>query len=820
MQAVAQDLAFALRGFLRRPGVTVTALVSLALGIGVNSAIFSIADALLMRPLPYRDAGRLVILWNRSPGLNITEDWFSTAQYFDIKTGHDGFEQLAIAIGATYNLTGNGDPERVGAIRVSSNLLPMLGVRPEQGRLFGPADDAPGQTPAALLSWGMWKRRFGGAPKILGQAIHLNGQSYQVAGVLPRSFALPREVLPTLGGAESPEVLLPLPMRAAAANDRDHEDYNIIGKLKPGVTVAQARAAMETITSRLRREHPDLYPPNGGLTFDVVPLLEQVVGNVRYPLALLGAAAGFVLLIACANVANLQLSRSVARKREIGIRVALGAARSRIVRMLLTESVTLGLLGGALGFPLAMWCIAWMRTLGRTNIPRVADIGLSLPVILFTFLLCLIAGVLAGLVPALRFGQWDLNGCLKGSGRGASGEAFWGRRSSGRKWLVAGELALCTAVLIGAGLLVRSYAELQRVWPGFQAGNVTTFGLTMTGAKYGKAQPVLQTYDELWNRLERLPGNTRAGGVSALPLSQMFSWGPITIEGRVPPAGENFINADERIAGGHYFQAMRIPLRRGRFFDQRDTLDAPRVALIDEYMAQQFWPAQDPVGKRFHIGGSNVDKPWITVIGVVGRVKQYSLDADSRIAIYLPQTQAPVREMSVVVRSGETLTAAAIRETIRALDTDLPVYQLKSMDSRVKESIARQRFLLFLFELFALLALALALIGIYGLMAFIVSQGIRDIAIRVALGATGGRIRLMIARQAVAIALPGVACGVVVALAAGKMMQGLLFHIGSSDPGTVAGVSLLLLVVAAVAGYAPAREALRVDPVTCLRGDE
>lgn len=395
-----------------------------------------------------------------------------------------------------------------------------------------------------------------------------------------------------------------------------------------------------------------------------------------------------------------------------------------------------------------------------------------------------------------------------------------GPQKRGRKLLVAGELALCTAVLIGAGLLVRSYAALQRVWPGFQASHVMTFGLTLTGARYSKAPAMLEFYDQLWKRLEALPGNASAGGVSALPLSQMFSWGPITIEGRLPPAGESFINADERIASGHYFQAMTIPLRRGRLFDQRDTRDSPRVALIDEYMAQQFWPAQDPLGRRFHTGGVSDGKPWITIVGVVGRVKQYSVDADSRIAIYLPQTQAPVREMNVAVRSDETVTASAIQQAIRALDSDLPIYQLKAMGARVTESMARQRFVLFLFELFALLALALALVGVYGLMALVVKQGMRDIAIRLALGATGATIRVMIVKQTMTVALPGVACGVLVALAAARIIRGLLFHIGSSDPLTVGSVSVLLVAVSAAAGYVPARAAMEADPIQYLHNDE
>ena len=370
MNKLAQDLRYAFRVFARNPGFALAAMLSLALGIGANTAIFSVTNALLLQPLPYQDADRLTILWNRSPGLNITQDWFSTAQYFDIKTGHHGFEQLALAIGGNSNLTGAGEPERVGTIRISSNLLPMLGVRPAAGRLFVAEEDAPGRGPTALLSHGMWERRFGSDKRVIGKSITLNGQSYEVVGILPQSFSLPLEVLPTLGGAEEADILLPLPLNAAAPRLRTREDYNILGKLKRGVSLEQARAEMATITARLRRDYPESYPPNGGLTFGIVPLLEQVVGDVRRPLYILLGAVGFVLLVACANVANLLLARAVGRQKEIAVRAAFGAGRWQVVQQLLTESVVLALCGGGLGILFALWGLSWMRWLGPQSIPR------------------------------------------------------------------------------------------------------------------------------------------------------------------------------------------------------------------------------------------------------------------------------------------------------------------------------------------------------------------------------------------------------------------------------------------------------------------
>src|ERR1700748_1017384 len=420
MNTFLKDVRHASRVLIAAPAFTIAALLSLAIGIGANTAIFSIVDGLLLRALPYQDADRVVILWNRSPGLDITEDWFSTAQYFDIRNGHHGFDQVAIAIGDNYNLTGRGEPERVGTIRVSSSLLPMLGQHAALGRLFVPNEDMPGRMATALLSYGTWTRRFGSDPGVLGKKITLNGVPYEIVGVMPRSFSLPREVMPTLDGAEQAEILLPLPLPANAAQNRDHEDYNILGKLKPGVSAPQAQAEMDTITARLRQQFPEVYPPNGGLTFGIVPLLEQVVGNVRRTLDLLLGAVGFVLLIACVNLANLQLSRAMARQKEIAVRTALGAPRARIVRQLLTESVLLAFAGGALGIALAFFALHWVRLLGPQSVPRVTDVGIGLAALAFTFMVCVLSAILFGLAPALRVSRLDVQAALQDTGRTSS----------------------------------------------------------------------------------------------------------------------------------------------------------------------------------------------------------------------------------------------------------------------------------------------------------------------------------------------------------------------------------------------------------------
>ena len=817
-----QDIRFALRSFAKNPGFTLAAVLSLAIGIGANTSIFSVANALLFRSLPYENADRLVILWNRSPGLNITQDWFSTAQYFDIKSSHHGFEQLAIAIGGNYNLTGQGDPERVGVVRVSSNLLPMLGARPALGRLLMPEEDAPGRTAAAVLTDGMWARRFGRDPQIIGKPIVLNGQTYEVVGILPQRFSLSQEVLPLLYGTEHAEIFLPLPLSPADSQVRTHEDYNIVGKLQSGVLLPQAQAEMETITARLRRDFPESYPPNGGLTFSIVPLLEQVVGNVRRTLLVLLVSVGFVLLIACANVANLLLSRAVGRRQEMAVRTALGASRWHILRQLLTESVLLSLCGGALGVFICFFSVKGIHFWGTKSIPRLEDVGIDGRVLLFTLLLSAFSGILFGLAPALRVSRLDLNSILKDASRGSAGTgAVWGRGNNIRRLLVISELALSVVLLIGAGLLIRSFARLQNVSPGFNPRGVLTFDLTMTGRKYGDKQSILNTYHQLWERLERLPGAQAAGGITSLPLSQAFAWTPITVEGRTPLPGEKFLNADERLVSGRYFDAMGIPLRRGRFFNEQDDATKPIVVIVDEYMAEQLWPGQDPIGKRIHIVEFASKDPWQTVVGVVERVKQDSLDSDPRIAFYLAHTQFPTRAMTVAFRGGTDPAAmvSAVRNALRNLDPDLPMYYVRTMEQRVDESLARRRFSMLLLGVFASVALALATIGIYGVMAYLVNQGIREIGIRMALGATQRNILSLVVWQGMALALSGVTLGLVAAFLLTRLIRSLLFGVQATDPFTFAGIALLLVMIALFASYIPAQRAARIDPLMSLRCD-
>ncbi len=660
---------------------------------------------------------------------------------------------------------------------------------------------------------------------VVGRSLTLNGQPYQIVGVLPASFSLPREVMPTLGVVDDAEIALPLPLPANAAEIRNREDYNILATLTPGAGIEQARAELNALTARLRREHPDFYPHNGGLTFRVLPLQEQAVGRVRLALIVLAAAVAFVLLIACANVANLLLSRAIARQREIAVRAVLGASRWRLARQLLTESLVLAIGGGALGLLLAFLCLQGIRALGEASVPRLHEIGFDWRVLLFTIGVSVVAGAIFGLAPTLRLSAMDLQRHLNDGTRGSAGtSAVWGRGHNLRRMLVVAELALSVVLLVGAGLLVRSFAHLQRISPGFNASNVLTLELTMTGRKYNDAEVVIQTYRQLWERLSALPGVTAAGGITALPLSQMMAWGPITVEGRVGPEGEKFINADIRVAGGDYFRAMNIPLIQGRLFSpELDTRTSPRVVLVDERMAEQLWPGQDPIGKRIRTGGFDVtpDTPWMTVVGVVGAIKQDALDADSRIAFYRFQGQTPSRAMNVVIRSAADAAglASAVTAQIRSLDPDLPIYKMRTMGERVASSLAERRFSMLLLALFAVLALGLAAIGVYGVMSYLVSQGTRELGIRLALGAAPGDVLMLVVRQGMFVALAGMALGLAGSFVVTRYMRALLFGVDANDPGTFATIALTLTVVAFIACYVPGRRAARIDPIVSLRAE-
>ena len=541
---------------------------------------------------------------------------------------------------------------------------------------------------------------------------------------------------------------------------------------------------------------------------------------MRQTVLVLLAAVGLVLLIVCANVANLLLSRALARQRELAIRSALGATRGRIARQLIGEAVLLAACGAAFGTLLAWIGVEWLQALRPANLPRLRDIGIDARVLLFTAGVAVAAGLVAGLAPAIGLRRLDLQRTLAAAGRGSAGPgSMWGRGGSLRRVLVASQLGLAVVLVIAAGLLVRTVINLQRVTPGFSAENVLTFELTFTGQKYANGPLVLDAYRNLWERLSSIPGVRHAGGVTSLPLSGHFAWGPVTVEGRIPPPGENFINADQRIVGHRYFEAMGIPLKQGRFFDARDVADAESVVIIDEFMAREFWPTADPIGKRIRLGDLKSTAPWQTVVGVVGRVKQYGLEADGRIALYAPQTQRPARAMYVAVKSSTDMVATmtAVRDQVSALDPNLPIYRMRPMTTVVNASLARQQFAMQLLALFALVALVLAAIGTYGVMAYVVAQGTRELGIRLALGASGRGILALVLRQGLIVAGAGIVIGLGVAVAVTRILRTLIFGVDAVDPMTFATVGGLLTITAVLATLLPALRASRIDPVISLR---
>jgi predicted permease len=820
MRELSADLIYAIRMLRKSPGLTATMILSLAIGIGANTAIFSVVDALLLRPLPYPEPDRLMTLWLRSPGIGIDKDWPSPGQYIDVRSQNRSFVDISISQGAGTTLTGLAQPERVEVLRTSSNLFAQLGAKAMLGRLLLAEDDTPGKTPVAIVSNAAWKRLYGGDPGVVGRGITLNGNPFTIAGVLGPEFHLDGEIIETVSSTRRMDFFLPLPLGADAVKRRGDENYNLLARLKPGVSAAQAQADVDVIASRIREADRR----DKTFSIAVVPLLDQVVGNVRRVVLVLLGAVSLVLLIACANVANLLLSRATGRQKEIAIRTALGAGWQRIVRQLLTESLLLGMLGGAAGILIAWWCLYVVRTINPGNIPRMGEIGLDPRVLGFTFAVSILTGIVFGAVPALRAAKVDLNTSLKSGGRSSQGVGgFNPGRHRLRALLVIAEMGLSLMLLIGAGLLIRSFVRLAQVSPGFNPEGVISMRLAVSGPKYraqpgAAANPVLQFYLQVRERVQRLPGVQAEGGVSGLPLTSSVGWGGIQVEGYTPPPDQPEMQVDMRIAAGDYFRAMQIPLRAGRLFDGRDTPDSPKMVLVDERMAQRFWTNGDAVGKRMRTGRSG---PWMTVAGVVGTVKHYGLDVDGRPAYYFPHTQAAGSGLYLVVRTAgdpASLSGSIVRE-IHAIDPDVPVYDVRTMPSRLHDSLACQRFSMTMLGAFAGFALVLAAVGIYGVMSYLVQQGTHDIGVRIALGAQRGNIVKMVVKQGMAVAGLGIVGGLIGAAALTRVMKTMLFGVSATDVVTFSSVAVFLAAVALAASYVPALRATRVDPLTALRDE-
>src|SRR3984885_12452951 len=714
-----QDFRYALRMLRKNPGLSAAVVLSLAIGIGANTAIFSVVDALLLRPLPYPEPQRLANIWLRSPGIGIFRDWPSPGEYLDVRNENHSFEVMAIAQPRGVTLTGLDQPERIDGILTSSALFPLLGAKPLLGRLLLPDDDKPGAPPVAILSYRLWRRLFGSDARITGRSVTVDGKQYTVAGVLRPEFTLNSEVMPAEEPTDKLDVFLPLPLTNDPSERRGDENYNIMVRLKRGISIQQAQADVDVIAARIREK--DKRDRTFGMT--VVGLQEQVVGDVRRALLIMLGSVAAVLLIACANVANLLLTRATGRQKEIAIRTALGVGARRIVRQLLTESLVLALLGGAGGLAIAKWTLGVVRSLNPGNIPRLEDIQINGAVLAFTFAISILTGVLFGMAPALRALKIDISTSLKAGGR--SGQTDGGLRLARnrlRGLLGVSELALSLMLLIGAGLLIRSLVRLQGVRPGFATDHILTMKVAVNGAQSKEGIPVYRNmlsrfHQDLERRISHLPGVKAEGLVSALPLSGTVGWGQINIEGYTPPPGQE-VQADLRLASSDYFRAMGIPLLKGRFFGEHDSRDSQQVAIIDEKFAQRFWPHDNPVGK--HLWFDDPKMPLI-IAGVVGAVKQDSLGSEGKIAVYFAAQQQDFTHLYLVARTAsdpEALAGAMVGEIHAALPS-AAVYDVRSMQGRLQDSLAPQRFPALMLGAFAGFALLLAAGGGYGAMSWL-----------------------------------------------------------------------------------------------------
>lgn len=813
MQPLLQDFRYALRMVRNDIAFTIVVVFSLALGIGANSAIFSVVDALLLRPLPYPQPDRLAAIWLHSPGIGIFRDWPSPGQYVDLQNENHSFSEMAIAQLRGYTLTGRDQPELLGGITASSTLLRMLGAKPLLGRLLLPEEDRPGKPPVVILSYGLWRRLFSSDPHIVGRSITLSGKPYAVVGVLGSDFFLNPEVMPAEGPMDKIDVFLPLPLGPDAAQRRGDENYNIVVRLKPGVSIVQAQADVDVIASQIREK--DKRDRTFGMT--VIGLQDQVVGDVRRALLVLLGSVALVLLIACANVANLLLTRAAGREKEMAIRTALGAGGWRVVSQLLSESVLLALMGGAAGLLIAKWALYMVHSVNPGNIPRLDAIHINGAVFAFTFAVSLVTGVLFGLAPAWRALAIDLNTSLKSGGRTGQTSGGMGLgRNQLRGLLVVAELTLSLMLLVGAGLLVRSFARLQHVPPGFSTDHIISMQVVATGPTYRQDRAVVQFDQQVEDRIAHLPGVQSVGETSVLPLTGAVGWGGINVEGYMPRPGQE-LQVDLRTASTDYFRTMGIPLVQGRFFSEYDRADSQRVAIIDEKFARRFWPKGDAVGKHLWF---DPKKP-ITIAGVVGVVKQYGLDSEGKIAVYFPEQQNADNGLYLVAHtsSDPAAVAGAIMRQVHAVDPSVVVYNIRTMQERFYDSMARQRFATVMLGAFAVFALLLAAVGVYGVISYLVSQGTRDIGVRMALGAQPANILRLVTRQGMELAGIGIAGGLIGALVLTRVMAGLLFGVSTTDAVTFSAVAVILAAVAFVATLIPARRAIGVDPNVALRDE-
>ena len=807
METIIQDIRYGFRLLVRRPAFTIIAVATLALGIGANTAIFSVVNAVLMRTLPYQEPERLVALWetNAQPGQETNDrNEVAMGNFLDWRAQTSAIDEVAALNYSSVNLTGVAEPERIQGAVVTTNLLSTLGVQPAIGRGFVAEEERPDSQRTVIVSHGLWQRRFGSDPEFIGKTLTLNSNPVVVVGIMPPTFDLEYPI--------TRQVDMWLPMRVAASNtDRQSHYLYVLGRLKRGVTLEQAQAGMNVLASQLQQQYPKT---NSGRGANIVSLHQQLVGRVQPYLRLLFAAVGFVLLIACANVASLLLARVTARHKEVAIRMAIGASRWRIIRQLLIESILLSSVSGLAGLLVAYWGTDLLVAMAPAEVPRLGEVGLRAPVFAWTLGVSMITGVLFGLAPALGASKPDLNESLKEGGRSAAGTG----RSRMRNILVVSELALALVLLIGAGLMIRSFARLQNVSPGFDPKNLLTMNISLPRQKYGENAKISSFFNRLLEGVGSVPGVEAVGGIDPLPLGGSDGTTGFVVEGAPPRAVGDRPEVGERTITSDYFNTMRIPLLKGRAFSESDREDAPRVVVINEALAQRFWPDEEAIGKRL---GFRAKEPqiWHEVVGIVGNVKHRSLDADPKPELYFPYSQYPGTFMTLVARTASDPVNAitAIRNQVLALDADQPVFDIKTMNERLSKSIAVSRFIMLMLGAFATLSTLLAAVGIYGLMAYTVAQRTHEIGVRMALGAEASDVVKLVLGQGLKLVVAGVGLGVAGALSLTRLMQSLLFNLSATDPLTFIVISTILAGVALAACFLPARRATRVDPMVALR---
>jgi putative ABC transport system permease protein len=806
-----KDLQYAARVLLKSKGFTAVAVLAVALGVGANTAIFSVVNAVLLRPLNYRDPSQLVLINHNYQKLDLKAS-VSSSGYAYYRDNARSFSDMAAATSWSVNLTGEGEPERLQGITATPNLFALLGADAAEGRTFTAEEGQVGNNKVVVLGNAFWRRRFGGVA-VVGKTLMLNGEPYTVVGEMPPAVEFGRE-----WSGQAPDLWSPLaftPQQLDPNSGLTSEYLGVLARLKPEVSRAQAQAELDSIAADLRRQYmPGADASNWGLL--LTPFDEFVVGKIRTPLLILLGAVAFVLLISCANVANLMLARAAVRQKEIAVRTALGASRWRVVRQLLTESVLLSLAGGGVGLLLAMWGVDLLLKLNEHKIPRATEVGLDSRVLLFTLGVSVLTGVVFGLVPAFQTSGANLHDTLKEGGR--SGQL--GVRKGLRNVLVVVEMAFAVVLLVGAGLLIRSFVELQRVNPGFRPEGVLAMQVSLPSNRYKEGAQRAAFDRQVLEEVRGVAGVRSAATITTLPMSGWNQSGSFRIEGRQVAPNESSPHGDRWMASEDYFQTMGIPLVRGRYFDARDTAEAPGVAVVSEALARKYWPDEDPVGKRITFEGGAQQPRFREIVGVVGHVRNEGLEGESRGQYYVPYAQRPNNaDLFLVVRADgdPAALAPAVRARIASVDKDLPVYKVTTMEKLVSDSLSQRRFSMFLFGVFAALAMALAVVGLYGVMSYGVAQRTHEIGLRMALGAQGRDVLRMVVGQGMALVAVGLGVGLLGAFLLTRLMVSLLYGVSAADPLTYAGIALLLAAVALLASYIPARRATKVDPMVALR---